>query len=1736
MKSPDKNSIEPEIKNTIVDLFFLQVDRTPNEIAVVYKEQELTYSELNILSNQLAHYLISEQGVMVGDFVGIMQSRSEMLIVCILGILKSGAAYVPIDPDYPQQRIDFLQNDSNCKFTLDHSALNNFLVFKEKYDIKAPSAVSLKPNDLAYIIYTSGSTGNPKGVMIEHRNLLHYLFSVSDYIDTNSSNSGCFAHLSQSFDASILDIFLPLIFGKKLILSSGTGVEIFDDKNLFKYAPYDFLNLTPSHISILISVINKETQPKLTNKYIIGGEALYNYHINQFKSAGIDATIVNEYGPTEATVGCITYEFNTFDTTISSESIPIGKPMSNTQIYVLDENRQLTPEGEIGEIYIAGNGIARGYYNREDLTSEKFVLNPFDTDTRMYRTGDLAKWLPDGNLLYFGRLDEQVKINGHRIELGEIEAALIAIPQIKLATVVMSTHFDSEPRLVAYLQPTNSSDKHPNVYEELSKIVPVFMIPNIFMWVDDFPLTTNGKIDKKSLPTPEYIRPDSAPILRKPRTAIEKEIAKVWIEELKLPVVGIDDNFFEMGGTSFLTQRVVTVLRKNSNLNLSVSTVYRHPTIARLAEHLATQNNSHTVIDYSQNKNEKSTKDVAIIGMAGRFPGAASIEELWKVLKEGEETISFFKSDEIDVSIPESVRNNPFYVGARGIVPSAKTFDAAFFGINPKLAEVMDPQQRLFLEISWEALEQAGYLPKHFMGRIGVYAGAGTNTYYKNNILPNDQILDDVGDLNAETVNEKDYISTRTSYHLNLKGPSVSVHSACSTSLLAISQAVQAIRNGQCDIALAGASSITAPINSGHLYEEGSMLSSDGHCRAFDAAGKGTVFSDGAGVVLLKSLESAINDGDKIYGIIKGIGISNDGGNKGSFTAPSAEGQAAAISAALYDARVTPDSISYVETHGTATPIGDPIEIEGLKIAYGKQSKNGYCAIGSIKTNMGHLTAAAGVAGLIKTILAMNNKLIPASLGFDKPNPAIDFENSPFYVNAKLSNWESDAPLRAGVSSFGVGGTNVHLIVEEYPIEQKVSSSSRPLQLLMWSAKSENSLKGYATELGKFVQSKPDLSLADIAYSLNKTRDTFAHRGFLVSSNSVEASQELLSNEKNTIKTSVLKVAPNEIAFLFPGQGSQFSQMGMNLYKNETIYKEAVDTCAEFLLEELKLDIREILYPEIVTPETEAKLKDTRFTQPALFVTEYALSQLWLSWGIKPTAYCGHSIGEFVAAQLAGIFSLQDALHLIATRGRLVSELPGGSMLSVRLAEDKLKNILPDTLSIAAINSNAMCVVSGEDEKVNEFAKSLEQMEIANKLLFTSHAFHSKMMNPILDTFEKEVKKIHLNKPFLPIVSTVTGTWLLDDEAIDPKYWTNHLRNTVRFADAANTLLKLEDIMFIEVGPGQTLTALTKQQGAGKIIPAFTSLNLPKNQETEYHSVLNTLGELWLRGINIDWNSFYHQQQRLKIDLPSYVFDRKLCWIDPINVVKKPKVINLSPVSDVLIVSASSDNNSVKTKDSKKDVILFKISEIIKNVSGIIYEKDAASNTFLELGLDSLALTQLAGRLKKEFDLPITFRQLNEAFSSPSLLADYISINSAEVNLFDIAKEEDIISNKNNESFSLKNSIDLSSNQNQMTLEQIDQQIHLLSQQRDLLQNQQNNSINETFSSAGFQTETLLSTELNNENRVEPNGASKPEKIEKVMVDESPVPGARLGRDEDGNPAWFVEDSSKKGEYIKINL
>ncbi|WP_300021541.1 non-ribosomal peptide synthetase/type I polyketide synthase [uncultured Maribacter sp.] len=1578
--------VEYPREKTIVDLLNEQVKITPNRTAVVYEDRGLTYNELHQLSNRFADYLIKKKGAIKGNLACLILDRSEWLIISMVGIMKAGAAYVPVDPNYPASRKEYIKEDSNCDFTVDAAAIAEFNATIDNYSTADITTVDLSPTDLIYIIYTSGTTGKPKGVMLEHTNIVSLFVHDNPIFDFNEADVWTMFH-SYCFDFSVWEIYGALLFGGKLVIPSSSVIkDPFEFMSLVIKEKVTVLSQTPSSfLNIMGSLPEGDVDLKL--RYVIfGGESLFPKYLKKWHQRFPSIQFVNGYGITETTV------FVTFkmidDEDIRTNVSNIGNCIPTLSAFVVNGQDQLQPIGVIGELCVSGYGLARGYLNRPELSEQKFAVNPFLAGEKMYRSGDLVRLLPDGNFEFVGRIDHQVKIRGHRVELGEIESTLNEISGVNRAVVLANTNKDGETRLVAYLQANGEKPSVGTLKLALEEKLPVFMVPAFFMWVDEFPTNANDKIDKSKLPEPSYERSSSDVIFRKPRTKLEQSIAGIWEKELSISDIGLDDNFFEMGGTSLMAQKVANAMMKTTGIRIPVTKLYQYTTIASLSLFLdGNKKNAPLEFKYKK-KDTNSSKDVAIIAMSGRFPGANNIDEFWDVLKNGRETISFFSPEELDQSIPEATRKDPLYVAARGIVPSAKTFDARFFGLTPKFAEAMDPQQRLFLELAWEVLEESGHLPEHYKGRVGVYAGTGTNTYYKKNILPNSEVVETIGQLQLDTANEKDYIASRTAYQLDLKGPAVSVHSACSTSLLAIAEAVEAIRNGQCEIAVAGGSSITAPMNSGHLYQEGSMLSTDGHCRPFDSQARGTVFSDGAGAIILKDLEEAKKDGDIIYGVVKGVGINNDGGHKGSFTAPSAEGQANAIAAAINDANISPDTISYIETHGTATPLGDPIEIDGLNLAFGEQEKQNFCGIGSVKSNMGHLTAAAGVTGLIKTILAFNHKVIPPSLGFDKPNPEIDFENSPFYVNNTLTDWNVEGVRRAGVSSFGVGGTNVHVVVEEYEMEQKTSKFQRPLQLLPISAKTETSLSGFETALKKHMDIKPELNLADVAYTLSTTKASFNNRRFILADDTKVAADVLLDKDIKATQSSVVKIVPSEIAFLLPGQGSQYLNMGKDLYDGESTFREAVDICANILLDIIKVDLREIIFQDKTSEEAENRLKDTRYTQPALFTIEYALSQLWMSWGIHPTVLCGHSLGEFVGAHLAGVFSLEDALKLVSMRGVLVSGLPKGSMLTVRIDEETLEKLIPKTLSIAAVNSAKLCVVSGADDEITKFSELLKEQGLPYRLIATSHAFHSSMMNPILEEFGNVVKNISLNIPQIPIISTVTGTWLTNEEAVDAVYWTNHLRDTVRFSDAMDTLVKLEDVVLLEVGPGNTLTTLSRQNKGAKNIKSLASLPLPKNDENSFYGILKALGQIWLTGLSVDWNAFYKNQERQKLRLPTYVFDRKPCWIDPVVSVPKEKAY------------LNADQPLIKTIEKPKSAapmrnvsILHKISELISNSYGIDIEATDKDSSFLELGLDSLILTQMAITCKKEFKIPITFRQLNEDINTPELLANYLDKN-----------------------------------------------------------------------------------------------------------------------------------------------
>ena len=996
---------------------------------------------------------------------------------------------------------------------------------------------------------------------------------------------------------------------------------------------------------------------------------------------------------------------------------------------------------------------------------------------------------------------------------------------------------------------------------------------------------------------------------------------------------------------------------------------------------------------------------IAIIGLHGRFPGAGSVEEFWANLVAGRETISFFSDAELTASglDPAALRRAGHYVPARGVLKDAECFDAGFFGIHPKEAEVMDPQHRVFLEACWEALERAGYAPGRIQQIVGIYAGATFNTYYLHALHPRPELRELVGHEQVMLGNEKDYLATRVAYKLNLKGPAISLNTACSSSLVAVCQACQSLSTYQCDLALAGGVSVRAPQQEGYFHQEGNIASPDGHTRTFDATAKGTVFSNGVTIVVLKRLAEAVADGDKIYAVIKGSALNNDGSQRVSFGAPGVEGQSEVVTLAQEIAGVEADSISYIEAHGTATPIGDPIEVAALTKAFRRGTKRKqFCALGSVKSNVGHLDAAAGTAGLIKTALALDHHLLPPSLHFENPNPKLDLENSPFFVNSSLREWKSEngSPLVAGVSSFGTGGTNAHIVVEEAP-RVEPSGQSRPWQLLLLSAKTPEALESATRNLAAHLRGQPEANLADVAYTLQVGRSEFIHRRAVLCQTVSEAIALLEKPDTRKVFTGRQELKEPPVVFMFPGQGAQYVNMGADVYRQERVFREAVDQCAQILQPILGADLRDVLFaPGGDEEAANEKLRQTRFTQPALFTVEYALAQLWMAWGVKPAAMTGHSVGEYVAGCLAGVFSLEEALMLVARRAELVQAQAPGSMLAVRLPEPEVRPLLNGGLSIAAINSPSLCVVSGPDEAVAKLEQQMTERGVASKALHTSHAFHSAMMDPVVAPFTDLLRKTRQRAPQIPYVSNVTGQWITTEEATSPEYWAGHVRQTVRFSDGAGELLKDPRRILLEVGPGQTLLQLVRQHPDRKAEQPVVS-TLGGSRDQELPNLLASVGRLWLAGAALDWQGFYENERRQRIVLPTYPFERKRFW--PASPVTAPAPIPLASVESTALVesngrtatahSAAPGANEpaiASAAPSRKEHLVGLVRSLVEELSGTSLDGVEAGTSFLEIGLDSLLLTQAATLFQRKFGVAISFRQLMENLSTIDSLATHL--------------------------------------------------------------------------------------------------------------------------------------------------
>jgi acyl transferase domain-containing protein/acyl carrier protein len=988
----------------------------------------------------------------------------------------------------------------------------------------------------------------------------------------------------------------------------------------------------------------------------------------------------------------------------------------------------------------------------------------------------------------------------------------------------------------------------------------------------------------------------------------EQQITQILQQVLGIEHIGRYENFFELGGNSLIALDVIARLKKVFRRPIPAVALFEAPTVSALAEYLRPPrpekvDENSAVLQQRRDKARLGVKqdDIAIIGMACRFPGATTVEEFWQNLCQGVESISSFSDEELlAAGVEPWLLDTPGYVKRRAVLNQVDQFDAHFFGYSAREADLTDPQHRLFLECAWEVLEQAGYDCLSYEGQVGVFGGTNISTYLLSMANNDSERLQAVDGFQIVISNDKDSLTTMTSYKLNLRGPSFAVQTFCSTSLVATHLAAQSLLRGECDMALAGGVSIRVPDRVGYMYQEGGQESPDGHCRAFDEHSQGSVFGDGVGIVVLKRFADALEDGDTIHAVIKGSAINNDGSLKVSYSAPSVVGQANVVMQALQSTALPVESIGYIETHGTGTNLGDPIEIASLTKAFRSQTdKVGFCPIGSLKTNVGHLDRAAGVAGLIKTVMTLKHGLIPPTLHFQAPNPEIDFASSPFFVNAQLRPWTRGAtPRRAGVNSLGMGGTNAHVIVEEAP-QAEPSSPAHPWQLLVWSAKTETALQAATRNLQTYFQEHREVNLTDVAYTLQRGRAAFAHRHILVCHEGEDAIARL-GDDAGQLLTSCQERRDRKVAFLFPGVGEQTAGLTRELYETEPGFRETVDNCCALVKRLCNLDLASVLYPENTHEESVSSpgtrllaglgrsavaarpvIRRVDLAQPAVFVLEYALARLFMQWGIAPQAMLGYSLGEYVAACLAGVFSLEDALMLVTRRAQLIQELPESALLVVALSEEEIQPYLSEQINLAIVNAPHTCVLGGPSEEIALLAEQLRKCAVACSFADTSHAFHTSMLHSLRERFIEILHSVSLRAPGVPYISNVSGTWITADQATDPLYWADHMCQTVRFADGVQQLLQDTDHVILEIGPGQALGSFVRQNPACKR-ERFSQVvaTLSGNEvSSDAASVLVALGKLWLAGVTPDWPGLYKGEHRKRLPLPTYPFERHSHWI-----------------------------------------------------------------------------------------------------------------------------------------------------------------------------------------------------------------------------------------------------------------
>lgn len=1551
-------------------------ERWPSAPALVCDGARFDYAQL-WQAVQVRAQALRGAGLARGERVALAAERCADTLIDLLAAIELGLCYVPLDPAYPDARLAAMLEDAAPRAVLgrdaDLSALEARLGALPRLAAPRPHTQPHAGTDeLAYVLFTSGSTGRPKGVAMGPRPLAHLIDWHAAHARLGTpAVTALFAPLS--FDVHFQEILSTIATGGCLVLLSeaerrdpeALRAALVRENVQRLFLPYVALQM-------LAEACVEATPPPLRDVISAGEQLQVSASIRRLFARLPGSALHNHYGPTESHV-VTAFELEG-DPAGWPAIPPIGRALPHVRVALAP--LEDAPAPNEGELLLGGATLATGYLGRAELSAERFI----DTaNGPQYRTGDRVRLDAEGVLHYLGRADAQLKIDGYRIEPGEIELALLGQGALRDAAVGACELPGLGRQLVAWVVAREAGCDNAlieSLRAHLRERLPAYMQPLRYVLLPRLPTTPSGKIDRRGLPAPQIdagIDPTQPPRAR---------LLALWREALGRSELTEHDSVFAAGARSLSVLRVVAQARAQGIAGLSVALVYDRPSVAAQIDALE-QGAAATA------KTRRSTADaqapIAIVGWALRAPGSRDVEGFWQQLLDGVEGLRRFRREELDASLPRALIERPNFVAARGVLEDADRFDAGFFGLSKSEATLLDPQQRLLLELAWTALEDAALDPQALAARgerVGVYAGTGNNSYAPALRAAEPERVAASGEFALMLASEKDYAATRIAHRLDLRGPAVSVHTACSTGLVAVAEAVQALRAGRCDVAIAGGATVLVPQQAGYLHVEGGMESADGRCRPFDAEASGTVFSSAGALVVLKPLQQALDDGDSVHALIRGVGLNNDGAGKASFTAPSVQGQAECIRLALEDAGLPASAIGYVEAHGTGTALGDPIEVEALRRAYAEDAVPAASVVlGSLKSNLGHTIAAAGVLGLIKAALCLARERIPGTLHYRAPNPQIDFAATPFRVSAAVQPWPRGAqPRAAAVSSFGVGGTNAHVVLSEAPSRAPLfeAKETRSLRLFPLSARSAEALAARASDLADALE-REALPLDAVLATLVRGRSALPLRRAVAARDRAE----LIAALRREAKPEMSEPAPR-LVFLFPGQGSQHPGMAAALHADVPAFAEALETALAAAQPLLDIDLRALLL-DAGDSRASALLAETRYAQPALYCMEVALAQWLASLGLQPAALIGHSLGEYAAAAVAGVLSIEDGARAVCARAAAMWAQPRGGMLAVRASADALAAHLHQGIEIVGYNAPQLCVLAGPAAAIDALEGELGEAGLQATRLLVSHAFHSAAMEGALPAVQQALSTIALSPPRLPIYSCVSAAPLRADEATDPAYWARQVRAPVRFSEALTRELAQPGTVLVELGPGQALTALARQhrdaQGrAPRVQPLLPAPNV--KVDAALHAV-EAIGRLWCAGLPLDWPL---PRDARRAPLPSYRFADTRFWFRA----RQPACAAPSIDSAAEPLAAPSRAAEDLPMADRRPTLALELRRLLADVAGLAPEDLSPAESLVEQGLDSLSLTQATLELERVFGIKLRFRRLMEDLDSVERLVEFL--------------------------------------------------------------------------------------------------------------------------------------------------